>query len=1013
MSRHPSGHNVISESAGNQTQAAPTWLNQLLSLLLTSLVMGAALWGFAAAFGGALSPDRPLALIVTALVIALLTLILRAAQRKAPPGSGPSPQQERASQAIQRIEQQATKQDTRDDIVGTMREEIQTLIAPQSLDIAVYDSRNDRYQISGGETETERVLPANDPAIVWLLRQPVAVPIAVEATHLPADRRAGRTKMQLKDKTIVVPMGKQGWITLGASPQDDGTYTEEQLTTLQRLCRPASVGLQRVALLETQQRRAEELRALYWITQAVNFSMEIDDLMELIYTQLRRVMRLPNFYVALKDPDADTLSFSFYIENDEKLEPDFRWPVDEGLTGVIIKNNMTLRTDNYVEECQRRGLEPMGPKLGRAWMGTALTAGDRSIGVMVASSFDPSLSFSEEEENFFVTVAAYTAAILERQALYARLESRARQLATLNEIGNLLASSLDLSEVLSLVVKNAADLLNAEAGSLLLLDEDSGDLVFRISSGPAAEKLIGMRIPAGKGIAGAAFSENHPVVSQNTHKDDRWYGSADKRSEFVTQSVLAVPLNARGRTIGVLEAVNRKDSRAFTDEDIELLLSFGAQAAIAIENARLFTTTDQALQARLEELTTLQYIDRQLNATLDYGQVMDQTLEWALRLTGASIGMIAALHEEEDGSRGLRFLAYRGFESDIFERYTQDELWPLSNGLVGYTVQSGKTTLVTDVSQDSHYKEIAEGMQAQLTVPIKREERVIGVIAMESADVETFSEENVDFIERLADHAAIAIDNARLFQQVQQANAAKTEFISFVSHELKQPMTSMKGYADLLIKGVGGELTDNQLQFVKVIRSNVGRMDRIVQDLLDVSRIESGRLKLEIGPVVPEEVVSEAVQAFEQEISGKQQQLNVHIPSDLPTVQGDRGRLIQVLTNLLSNANKYTPEGGDIEIHAALSTDDGQACILWQVKDSGIGMTEDEVNQLFTKYFRSRRSEVRSIQGTGLGLVITRSIVEMHGGHIKVESEYGEGSTFSFTIPLSVAPVVARPAEST
>jgi signal transduction histidine kinase len=285
-------------------------------------------------------------------------------------------------------------------------------------------------------------------------------------------------------------------------------------------------------------------------------------------------------------------------------------------------------------------------------------------------------------------------------------------------------------------------------------------------------------------------------------------------------------------------------------------------------------------------------------------------------------------------------------------------------------------------------------------VPIKREYRVIGVIALESSHAESFTEENVAFIVRLADHAAIAIDNARLFQELQRANDAKTEFVAFVSHELKQPMTSMKGYTDLLIKGIGGILNDQQKQFLQVIRTNIGRMDRLVQDLLDISRIEAGRLKLEMGPVVPEEVVSEAIQAFEQAITSRHQQLQMNIEPDLPIIRGDRGRLIQVLTNLVSNANKYTPEGGTITIDVGQQSEKGQDFVRWSIRDTGVGLTPEELEKLFTKYFRSDNPTVRSVQGTGLGLVITRSIVEMHGGHIWVESEYQKGSDFSFAVPV-------------
>lgn len=750
-----------------------------------------------------------------------------------------------------------------------------------------------------------------------------------------------------------------------------------------------------------QHERAQELQSLYWIAQAINFSMQIDDLMELIYTQTKRVIDLPNFCVALKEPDRNALAYAFYIEEEERLDPGDITTLQAGLAHAVMTSSRTIRTDEYATECRIRDIALDAPPREHAWLGAPLTAGDKTVGVMIASSFDPGVTFSEENENFFVTVAAYTASILERHSLLERLETRARQLGTLNEIGNLLASSLDLSEVLDLVVRNAAVLLNSTAGSLLLLDDESGDLVFRISSGPAGAKLVGMHIPAGKGIAGAAFAENRPVISQDTQDDQRWDSSFDPRTEFSTESIIAVPLNARGRSIGVLEVINRTDSRPFNQEDTDLLMAFAAQAAIAIENAQLFTMTDQALQARIEELTTLQQIDRQLNATLDYSAVMGQTLEWAIRITHATIGLIAALQVQEDGTRGLRVLAHRGYPPEIIDRYAHEATWSLQEGLLGLTVRTGEVSLVRNVAQNPNYKSLVPEMQTQFTIPIKREERVIGAIALESDQADCFQEEDTALIARLADHAAIAIENARLFQQVQEANNAKTEFISFVSHELKQPMTSMKGYTHLLSTGLGGPLSEQQQQFVSVINKNVGRMDRMVQDLLDVSRIESGRFKLEMGRVMPEDIVNEAVQAFEQEIAAKQQTLHVAVAPGLPPVMGDRGRLIQVLTNIISNANKYTANNGTITVSADLWFDKGRDYVRWNVQDTGVGMTPEELNQLFTKYFRANNDAVLNVPGTGLGLVIMRSIVEMHGGQVLVESEYQKGSTFSFAIPIT------------
>lgn len=749
------------------------------------------------------------------------------------------------------------------------------------------------------------------------------------------------------------------------------------------------------------QRHELELQALHWIVRAINFTLPVDDIMELIYTQVQRVLPNTNFYIALINSERNTFTYAFFVENNERLYPDVTWPLNVGLTGQVIATGTAIRTEDYLAECAARGIEPAGTP-DRAWLGVPLMAGDQSIGVMVACSRDPAVRFSAEDERFLISVAAFTASAIERRRMQERLEARAQQLNTLNEIGKLLASSLDVNEVLDLVVRNAVKLLHAEAGSLLLLDEHSGDLIFQVSCGPLGNELVGRKVPAGKGIVGVAFAENRPIIIQDAQKDQRWYAGVDQSADFITRSILAIPLNARGNPIGVLEVINTTDGRAFTEEDADLLLAFGAQAAIAIENARLFTMTDQALQARVQELTTLQHIDRMLNATLDYAEVMNLTLEWATRITNAPVGLIAAVQEAEDGTRGLRLLAYHGYSPDIIEAYREQKLWPLDQGLVGAAVRTGQMILSTDVTADTRYKAIAPGMQAQLTIPIQRENRVIGVIALEAPQSHTFSPQAVEFVRRLADHAAIAIDNARLFQQVQRANQAKTEFVSFVSHELKQPMTSMKGYTDLLSKGLAGPLSEQQQQFINIIRANIQHMDRLVQDLLDISRIESGRLQLNLQSLKPEALVQEALQSFEQMLQERQQTLTVTAQPDLPNIRGDHGRLRQVLINLLSNAIKYTPEGGQIQVRTDRCEMNGKTYICWQVQDSGIGMTPEEQEKLFTKYFRSSHPLVRSVRGTGLGLAITRSIVELHGGHITVTSETEKGSTFTVFLPAEV-----------
>jgi signal transduction histidine kinase len=234
---------------------------------------------------------------------------------------------------------------------------------------------------------------------------------------------------------------------------------------------------------------------------------------------------------------------------------------------------------------------------------------------------------------------------------------------------------------------------------------------------------------------------------------------------------------------------------------------------------------------------------------------------------------------------------------------------------------------------------------------------------------------------------------------------AKSDFVSFVAHELKTPMTSIKGYSDLLAAGAVGEINEAQENFLSTIRTNVTRMSTLVTDLADISRIEAGRLHLEFSTIPIKEAVDDVVHSTQAVMDEKKQSLAIDIPDDLPAAWGDRNRVIQVLTNLVSNAHKYTPEEGTITIQARESENEwdpeGAANVVHiSVADSGIGIKEEDQKKIFQQYFRTEESKDFAT-GTGLGLNIARYLVEMQGGVIWFESEYHKGTTFHFTIPIT------------
>jgi len=537
--------------------------------------------------------------------------------------------------------------------------------------------------------------------------------------------------------------------------------------------------------------------------------------------------------------------------------------------------------------------------------------------------------------------------------------SRLPRLAALYEVSAALGSTLDLDKVLHQVMDAIIALTGAERGFLMLF-EDDGELEVRVARNVEKETLDDEAFAVSRSVIELVAEEARGIVTTNATQDPRF----SKRASVVThnlRSILCVPLQARGHMMGVIYVDNRMRIGAFQDNDLELLIAFAAQAAMAIENARLFTHTDEALGRRVEELTLLQEIDRQLNETLDFSKVMALTLDWAVKLSHAENGAIALIDLEEGTTQIV--------------------------AQVGET-PAGVRGILTGAKEVDH--------EGSLTLPIQREGRVIGVIALDRQDEKSFDREAQGFAHRLADHAAISIENTRLYEDVRRANEAKNEFVSVMTHELRVPMTSIKGYAEMM--SLVGSLTEQQQNFIEIIRSNVERMSVQVSDLSDIARIESGRLNIEVEDNVDfDTVLQDTLQALQAEIESRGHTLSVEVPDDLPGLRVDPQRLNQILTNLVSNAYKYTPEGGEIKIRVS----QGDSVIRCQVSDTGVGMTAEELEHLWTKFWRSEDRFVREQSGTGLGLTIARSLVEMQGGKLTVTSQKDSGTTFEFTIPVS------------
>ena len=629
-----------------------------------------------------------------------------------------------------------------------------------------------------------------------------------------------------------------------------------------------------------------------------------------------------------------------------------------------------------------------------AWMGVPLNAGAESIGALSVGSRDLGIAYTRGQLELLQAIADQTAGAIVKARLLQETQQRARQLGTLNDVTRQLTSTLEIEPLLQNVLESAVNILNCEAGSLFLVDEQTKELIFRVTVGPVAKDLLGQRLPAGSGIVGRAVTTRGPVIENDVKHSAGWNANTDEKTGFMTRALLAVPLQIRDNVMGVIEVINRRDGLPFVEEDQALLTAFAGQAAIALENARLFTLTDQELAARVEELSVMQRIDRELNASLEMERAMRITLEWAMRQSAADAGLIGMIEESK-----LHIVAQQGYEELLAD--FQNQLMPLNLPALKTAVESGQPQRVLLDAKGTDC--LLPGAHTQIVIPIRREATVIGLVFLEST---SDTQQDIAFLNRLSDHAAIAISNAQLYDEVQRANSAKSEFVSFVAHELKNPMTSIKGYSELLAAGAVGQINEMQANFLSTIHSNVERMSTLVSDLNDNSKIEAGRLRLDYKAAEVNELVDEVVRSTKRQTEDKKQIVNVDMPANLPKVWGDHTRLGQVLTNLVSNANKYTPEGGVLLIGAEVCENrwdlEGarQVIHLW-VKDNGIGINPEDQQKIFQKFFRSEDQKAREAPGTGLGLNITKSLVEMQGGRIWFESEFRQGTTFHFTVPVA------------
>ena len=473
---------------------------------------------------------------------------------------------------------------------------------------------------------------------------------------------------------------------------------------------------------------------------------------------------------------------------------------------------------------------------------------------------------------------------------------------------------------------------------------------------------------------------------------------------------LYVPLRQQGELIGYLTA-RRIEVRPFTPAQIKLLETFADQAVIAIENVRLFKELEERtieLTRSVGELKALGEVGQTVSSTLDLETVLTRIVSHAVQLSGTDGG---AIYEYDEQSEQFLLRATDHMEDELINALRANPP-RLGDGIVGRAAVSRQPVEVPNILEERAYaprmRQMLErfGFRASLAVPLLREDRVIGGLMVRRKSTGEFRPEVIELLKTFATQSVLAIQNARLFREIEEkgrqlelASKYKSQFLASMSHELRTPMNSVLGYTRMLLMNVYGELPEK----VKDVHQRIDKGGRhllgLINDVLDFSKIEAGQLTLAINPFSMMDVIQGVVAGTQPLATEKNLSLKVTVPADLRAALGDERRISQVLINLVGNAIKFT-DAGEIQIEAAGVNDE----LVVSVSDTGPGISEGDRENIFEEFRQAEGSIGQRKGGTGLGLAIAKRIVELHGGRIWVESEVGKGSTFSFSLPERLSP---------